>query len=154
MRQGLWRPARKTQARAENAGDFGWGVRGEGRRERARRRIPSLAPGAGFVCWGWTAPRRQEALSPKGRDHGHPRGTEGCPYGCLTSQMAQKKGSIRTFAAWLQLDHWGIIPKTPAELAGLTYFPSVLWVTVPHSRLPPEWFRLTLSAILSMRPGK
>lgn len=27
---------------------------------------------------------------------------EGCPCGGLTGEMARKKGSIRTFAAWLQ----------------------------------------------------
>lgn len=32
---------------------------------------------------------------PKGRDHGHPRETEGAPYGCLTREIT-KKGSIRT----------------------------------------------------------
>lgn len=40
-------------------------------------------------------PRKAEIMdTPEKRD--------GCPYGGLTGEMAWKKGSIRTFAAWLQ----------------------------------------------------
>ena len=54
---------------------------------------------AGFVCRGWTAQRRQKALSPKGREQQKPRETEGCLHGSLACEMARKKQSIRTFAA-------------------------------------------------------
>lgn len=54
---------------------------------------------AGFVCWGWTAQRRQKVLSPKGRAQQKPRETEGCLHGCLACEIARKKESIRTFAA-------------------------------------------------------